>query len=153
MEIYCDVGLKNFCYILIQRPVTLLDFEICSFQKSTVLEEVCALLEKLIQKGVTVVNVERQLAVNTLCLKIETAIKTFCILKNITFKSISAKEKNSHLMKTCSYYQRKKQIVLLGLKLLENITYENEIVRTKVQTLINGKKKDDFFDCICMFMT
>jgi len=141
MEIFIDIGTKNFCWLkynCIENSVEIFDIiEIKSISDLT----------KLLDTFDVPINIELQISKNTKCKRFEYHIESYCEIKNISFIKINPKNKFKLMNELCpkQYYKRKKKIIEIGNKLIS----ENKI---KCPEII-FKKKDDIFDCILMAFT
>lgn len=149
--VYCDVGVKNFCYLVVKKHSNILlefiEFDIKEFSVKDVISDVLDMLEDLMERyEIIKFGIELQNFRNTRCVKIETVIATYLTLKNIHFNRIQAQTKLRRLnITTSSYSKRKKEAILKGEELIKQHEYSKII--DKISTL---KKKDDLYDCILM---
>lgn len=136
-----DIGVKNLSYVVVEgrcvKNITLI-----SLGKRV--EDVIDFLQSILLNPdeVSIVLIEKQLKQNTLCLRIETVIVTYCYLNKINYKLVHPNNKYTHYHHpTSSYYQRKKWVVQEGNRLFTEY-FDHDIS--------NYSKKDDICDCIIM---
>ncbi len=142
----CDVGTKNFCYILGEKK-ELYNFEIVQFNKKKILQEVFNLLERL---KFDECLIENQVYNNTTCIKIQTIIEAYCFINKIKCKKVSPKKKFTVLnLEHDTYRKRKQNSIKYGEEIIKTMTISDEL-REKISNL---KKKDDFYDCLLMMLT
>ena len=153
MILFCDIGIKHFCYLICNQQKKIFDFETLAFSRNTT-TSVIDLFEKIREiYQLENVFIESQIFKNASCLKIETIISTYLTLKNIPFKMVQSSKKYRVLEmdseKKKIYRERKKFVVEKGEELLKKTEVEKTVV-DKIQQL---KKKDDFYDCVLMMFT
>jgi hypothetical protein len=142
----CDIGTKNFCYILCKDKV-LIDFEIVQFDKKKLIEQVINMMTML---DIDKCFVENQVFSNTVCIKIQTIIETYCHMNKIYCKKVSPTKKFNVLnIDHSSYDIRKKNSVKYGTEYINKMNLDQDLLE-KINRL---KKKDDFYDCILMMIT
>lgn len=152
MHLVCDVGTKNFCYILFDNekyagrlpchPV--IDFEIVEFDKKNLVSSV---VEKMKALPFHECLIESQIFGNAACVKIQTIIETYCVINDIECTSVPAvrKFKILSIPKPTKYSDRKKIVIEYGSNVIEK--YATPVIRDRVDKL---QKKDDFYDCLLM---
>lgn len=141
MEIFIDVGTKNFCWIKYDCKEHIVDsFDIIEVKSISE-------LSKVLDTFNCPINVETQMDKNKKCKRFENHIESYCEIKKILFKKINPKNKFKKLNeeRPKDYYYRKKKSIEIGTKLIS----ENKIKCPE----ITFKKKDDIFDCILMGYT
>jgi hypothetical protein len=161
-NVYIDVGIKNFFYVVVQGK-QIMDFNVIKF-KSTDAEKLMKELSKFIEhvcvEHVCVKHIcaggcwyiESQLTFNSKCTKIETILKTLLFAKGLKFKTVRPATKYKVLdpeMSNKSYTIRKKWVVTKGTELLSQF----EISAALRERFDGLDKKDDFCDCILMAVT
>jgi len=146
MEVYVDIGLKNFCYI-IHNNLEIIDFNIITLKDSML--SIVKTLNDFVKSLNVHWYIESQIKRNTRCVKIQTILQTIILLNNQKYEMIQPKMKYKIFSTTgMKYYQRKKWVIEEGTKYLNKLKISQEIL-TKINLLI---KKDDFFDCIMMIV-
>jgi Poxvirus A22 protein. len=155
MNLFCDVGIKNFCFLIceLKDKLTLVTFDLIELASPLKIREIIDLLD-LIYKNYQIETfyIESQNFKNTKCIRVETAIITYLNLYNYKFKRVQPKKKLTKLsIDSTSYTSRKKGVVNIGEKMLyqDNIVVSEEL-NTKISAL---RKKDDFYDCFLMAIT
>lgn len=149
MFLFCDIGTKNFCYLICDEKKEILNFEILNFEKDTI-NSVLRFLQSLSTYSFTSVFIEAQIFKNAKCLRIETVIATYLTLNKIPFKLVQASKKYRLLgFSSHDYRLRKKFVVEKGAEMLKDAVTSDDI-RQRIKDL---KKKDDVYDCILMMFT
>lgn len=146
---FIDIGIKNFCYLTVEVNDNVLS--LCSFEKLQVnnISEVVSLMDNLVEESEKF-YIESQNYKNTKCVRLESAIITYCIVHKLAYTGIKAKKKIKMLnIDTSNYYRRKKGVVSKGEELLKRCTVSEELL-TQISEL---SKKDDFYDCFLMAFT
>ena len=141
MEIFIDIGIKNFCWLKYDYKENRVDsFDIIEIKSISD-------ITKLLDTFNNPINIELQISKNNKCKRYEYHIESYCEIKKISFKKINPNNKFKTMNEICpkKYYQRKNKIIEMGNKLIsENKIKCPEILFTK---------KDDIFDCILMAFT
>lgn len=150
MEIFCDIGIKNFCYMSCEfnEKITIKNFEILQFVSTglKLIKELNNFIEKF--ENVNCFYIESQIYFNTKCVRIESILQSLLFSKGIKFEKINAKRKLILFnIGTKSYSKRKRSCIKLGEELIKLTINECE---EKIKTLT---KKDDFYDCVLMAIT
>lgn len=141
MEIFIDIGIKNFCWLKYDCENNhVISFDIIEVKSISD-------ITKLLDTFDIPINIELQISKNIKCKRYEYHIESYCEIKNILFKKINPKNKFKLLNEICpkQYRKRKNKIIEIGNKLIS----EKKITCPD----ICFKKKDDIFDCILMAFT
>jgi hypothetical protein len=153
--IFCDVGIKNFCYIIVDKAannstIDFLDFEIKEFNIKNLIRDVLDLIEELYEKYIIQhFYIELQSFHNARCSKIETVLATYLTEHGLSFSRVRAQDKlKKHDITTKNYVMRKKEAIRIGEIELQKHSYG--CITEKINSL---KKKDDFYDCVLMAVT
>lgn len=149
--LFCDIGVKNFCYLICDQQKKILDFETeVNFEKDTI-NSVIDYMEKICDAyPLRCVFIESQIFKNVKCLRIETVISTYLTLKNVSFKLVQSSRKYNLLgFASQNYRKRKKFVVEKGEEMLKTMQVSEQL-KEKIDSL---KKKDDFYDCVLMMCT
>ncbi len=142
-KLFVDIGSKNFCYLCVDNE-KILDWNLISIKS---LEELVEILDSI---NFDFLFLEKQMSINSVCIKFQTACETYCILKEKKYRLVSPKHKFDFFkVHFKNYYERKQWVISKGKEILFK-KYPNSIFVDKV---LQSKKKDDFFDCLLMSIT
>lgn len=142
----CDVGTVNFCYLLFDEQTQMvIDFELTQLDKKRLVASTLELLARIATFDGCII--ERQVATNQTCVKVQTAIECFCHHNGIRYTVVPAARKFAQLgvERPPKYQDRKRASVDYGSRVLPSVASPEIIARVALL-----KKKDDFFDCLLM---
>lgn len=135
-----DIGIKNLCIIIVEDDVVRLAklYQL----GNNYINKIVEIMDTVFDKNIDVFLIEKQLNKNVKCMRIETAIETYCIINKLKYKKVHPRDKYKHYSVYFEkYYDRKKWVVQKGTEIFsEFFNYD----------ITESKKKDDLCDCIIM---